>query len=173
MKRNIILYVLLSLFAVCFTACKDDELFTDESVGKGESRVECTMAFRPMMPALNGKTRTAGNAINSIESLCVLRYDSDKKLVKKDVITQYTESSDPNPRATFSLAVPYGRYYIYAVANMGDLAAYDDVIKTVDGLKAISLSWNADDIAANNQMFGHFDVKSAEAKADGDRKSVV
>lgn len=167
MKRNIILYVLLSLFAVCFTACKDDELFTDESVGKGESRVECTMAFRPMMPALNGKTRTAGNAINSIESLCVLRYDSDKKLVKKDVITQYTESSDPNPRATFSLAVPYGRYYIYAVANMGDLAAYDDVIKTVDGLKAISLSWNADDIAANNQMFGHFDVKSAEAKADG------
>ncbi len=167
MKRNIILYVLLSLFAVCFTACKDDELFTDESVGKGESRVECTMAFRPMMPALNGKTRTAGNAINSIESLCVLRYDSDKKLVKKDVINNYKESSDPNPRATFSLAVPYGRYYIYAVANMGDLTAYDDAIKTVDGLKAISLSWNADDIAANNQMFGHFDVKSAEAKADG------
>lgn len=60
------------------------------------------------------------------------------------------------PRATFTLKIPYGKYHIYAVANMGNLSEFEELIQTVDGLKSIPLQWNKGNIAANSQMFGHF-----------------
>lgn len=60
------------------------------------------------------------------------------------------------PRATFTLKIPYGTYYIYAVANMGNLSEFEELIQDVDGLKSIPLQWNEGNIAANSQMFGHF-----------------
>lgn len=50
----------------------------------------------------------------------------------------------------------YGRYYIYAVANMGDLSNYETEIQTVEGLQNIKLTWDNDIITNNNQMFGYF-----------------
>ncbi|MDE5761388.1 MAG: hypothetical protein K2I11_10715, partial [Bacteroides sp.] len=66
------------------------------------------------------------------------------------------------PHADFKLTIPYGRYHIYAVANMGNLSTYSDAIKNIDGLKSISLTWDASNIANNNQMFGYFTVKGSE-----------
>lgn len=66
------------------------------------------------------------------------------------------------PHANFKLTIPYGRYHIYAVANMGNLSTYSDAIQTIEGLKSISLTWDADNIAKNNQMFGYFTVKGSE-----------
>lgn len=60
------------------------------------------------------------------------------------------------PRTTFTLKIPYGKYYIYAVANMGNLSEFEELIQNVDGLKSIPLQWNEGNIAANSQMFGHF-----------------
>ena len=79
MKRNII-YALLLLLAVCLASCRDDEIM-EEVIGTGESRIEYTMTFHSMMPVLDGKTRTAGDALDAIKSLCVLLYDEDKDLV--------------------------------------------------------------------------------------------
>ena len=78
-------------------------------------------------------------------------------------------------RATFKLAqVPYGYYYMYAVANMGNLAELEkDNIQTVDKLKSINLTWEAENWFAteetadgkvtratkNHQMFGYFTTK--------------
>ncbi len=48
-------------------------------------------------------------------------------------------------RATFTLPgeIEYGKYYIYAVANIPDLLTeYAESIKTVDGLKSIPLTWD-------------------------------
>lgn len=161
MQRNVLRYIFLSLFVVCLASCKKDIGLTDEIVGTGESLVECAITFRPMTPALNGKTRAAGDAIKGINSLCVLLYDGAGNLVENYPIIGYKESQTPTSRATFSLKVPYGRYYVYAVANMGDLAVYAEAIKTVDGLKKISFDWNSDDIAANSQMFGYFNLKGS------------
>lgn len=69
------------------------------------------------------------------------------------------------PHANFRLTVPFGRYYIYAVANMDDLSEYEDAIKTKEGLKSISFIWNLENIAANNQMFGFFSDASADSDA--------
>lgn len=35
---------------------------------------------------------------------------------------------------------------------------YSEAIKTADGLKSISLQWDKDEVANNNQMFGYFTV---------------
>ena len=77
------------------------------------------------------------------------------------------------PHADFKLKIPYGRYMIYAVANIADLDTnknYAENIKTADGLKSISLQWNEEAIANNNQMFGHFTVTGS---AQNDEVAVI
>lgn len=168
MKRNII-YALLLLLAVCLASCRDDEIM-EEVIGTGESRIEYTMTFHSMMPVLDGKTRTAGDALDAIKSLCVLLYDEDKDLVERRVITDYTVDektlSGGARKVSFGGTVPYGRYYIYAVANMGDLSNYEEKIKTVSGLKDIEIWWVSEEIEANNQMFGYFRETQGRPNAD-------
>ncbi len=188
MKCKITIYTLLCLLFIGTFSCKDDLYIDDERVGEGECVISGTVKFKPLIPTLNGNSRSAGDAIKAIKSLCVLLYNEDGNLVNKYPVENYTitniKRKDENrtesiggedktlplaesetPCATFRLTVPYGKYYIYAVANMGDLSGYNDVIKTIAGLKNISLIWNKDDIGANNQMFGHFfsDAQSNEA----------
>ena len=182
MKRNR-LYAIFCTLAVAATGaigCADDP--TGGYLTDGDSTLSATVDFRPLVPALDASTRTAGDKIKAIESLCVLLYDAKGDLVEKYPLTEgkgagrYTLSgegrnpgdgypSDPDqpiaeartPRATFTLAdkVPYGDYYMYAVANMGDLSDYASQIRTVDGLKNIRLTWQTD-VAKDNQMLGYF-----------------
>lgn len=49
-----------------------------------------------------------------------------------------------------------GRYRIYVVANMPDEFDAANDAKTVTELRNYKLKWNAEDIAANNAMFGYF-----------------
>lgn len=167
MKRNI-LYGILYILTIGLAACTDDLIGgEDEFVPKGESSLMATVEFKPLAAALAGKAKTAGNTIKSIENLCVLLYDLEGKLVKRHLLVsgqfsvqnenregiQIAETS--TPRAVFKLTIPYGRYYIYVAANMGDLGSYAEKIQTIDGLKSISFGWQSK-VAENNQMFGHF-----------------
>ncbi len=159
--------------ALLLASCADEALFGGTSpVGEGESLVTATVEFKPFTPALDAGTRSQGDAIKAVRSLCVLLYDGDGNLVSKIPLTEsaaatpgtyvladsarQSETETVTPSATITLSVPYGRYYIYAVANMGDLSKYDERIATVTGLRTIQLTWRADDISANSQMFGHF-----------------
>ncbi len=168
-------------------ACQDDPLYNGGEIGEGESLVSATVKFKPLTPALNGNTRTAGNVIKSIGNLCVLLYNEKGELLKSYPLTEgtgeghYKLSEDKRPEdnpdsglhpaeaqtphADFKLKIPYGRYRIYAVANMEDLLTnetYSKAIETADGLKSISLQWNKDEVANNNQMFGYFTVTGSE-----------
>ena len=184
MKRNFLTYILLCILLLGSAACQDDPLYNGGETGEGESLVSATVKFKPLTPALNGNTRTAGNVIKNIEDLCVLLYNEKGELLKTYPLTkgtgegQYQLSEDKDrpdnnpdsnlppaeaqtPHADFKLKIPYGRYRIYAVANMEDLLTNDDyseAIKTADGLKSISLQWDKDEVANNNQMFGYFTV---------------
>lgn len=77
-----------------------------------------------------------------------------------DTPANATQAKDTTALATFRLQnIPNGKYKIYAVANIKDLTTNEDTkekIKTEKGLKSITLTWNPDDIAANDQMFGYF-----------------
>ncbi|MDE7074664.1 MAG: DUF4906 domain-containing protein [Odoribacter sp.] len=177
MKRSI-LYVLWMGWLLGAVSCTDDEIRPFDDVPKGETTVNMAVDFNPLADALAAKTRaTAGDAIKAIENLCVLVYNVDGDLLQKHALasTDYTltnehrDKGDANvawsgkdiaetvtPRAEFKLEkMPYGYYRIYAVANMGDMKEYEEEIKTVKGLKGISLTWQAD-VAKNNQMLGHF-----------------
>lgn len=177
MRHCIFLYILIILSA---TACRDDLLEgEDDFIPEGTSRLTAVVNFKPLTPALNGMSRTAGNAVKSIKSLTVLLYDRDGNLVESYPITEYTVEGEEDrndadaedektaesktPHVEFNMLIPYGRYFMYAVANMGDLEGLD--ISTVEKLKSISLTWQ-DNIADNNQMFGHFTVSEKEGAKD-------
>lgn len=171
MKRKV-LYCIISIICLVVTSCVRDEVDCVGGTAEGECVISASVDFKPLTSGLNGDTRTAGDAVKSIDNICVLFYDTDGNLVE----TRYLEEgeggytlSDENrtgsgvaeqttPRATFRMKVAYGSYRIYVAANMGDLSSqeeYAEVIKTVDGLKSIRLTWKKD-IADNREMFGFF-----------------
>lgn len=168
--NRLVLHILFGMWLLGAASCTNDALFDEPGavVPEGKGHVSVQLKFRPLSPALGSRTRTAGTAIKSIGSLCVLFYDEQGRLVEKRPVTDYDLDEEENrdsttepktPCATFDMTVPYGRYYIYAVANMGDLADYEEELQTVEGLKNISFDWQ-DDVASNNQMFGHFTERS-------------
>lgn len=178
------------VLVLAFSACQDDTFSSfeqQEGIKEGETVVSATISFKPLAEGLT--SRTAGNAIKAITDLNILAYDEEGNLVKVQHYTSGTNStttytlSDANrtdadaennktaesstPHAELKLALPYGKYIIYAVANMGDIATdHAEAIKTINGLKAISLTWNADDVAANCQMFGYFTGSGSETESE-------
>ena len=184
------IYAISVITSLMLCSCADDfpDIFGD--IPEGEGNLSATVTFTPTYTADLKTTRTSGEAIQTINTLCVLVYTTDGKLVRKynkeDFGTSYSEQTykvkeedhfdggdQPHvaeaetAQATFTIpGLPYGRYRIYAVANMGDLAAYDNKIQTEEGLRNISLTWNEKNISANNQMFGFFTL-STEMKAKG------
>ncbi len=177
----------ISFLMIC--SCSDDFTYYNGEIPEGEGDLMATVTFTPTVAADLNSTRTAGNVIQSITSLCVLVYNPEGELVRKYAqsdLANYDDSQDYNvnqgtdhldgnqahtdetttPQATFTLrGLAYGKYKIYAVANMGDLSKYTDQIETEEGLRNIKLEWNSGNIEANNQMFGYFtreDAKSAK-----------
>lgn len=168
-----------ALFTMLFTSCSDDFPFPNGDIPEGEGTLSATVTFHPASGINLGGTRTPGNAIKDINSLCVLVYHTDgalmHKYAKSDLLNYKSETYTVKPddhldgndaqaeevetaQASFTLPdhLPYGTYKIYAVANMGDMSAYTEDIKTEEGLKRISLDWNAGNIPSNDQMFGYF-----------------
>lgn len=79
------------------------------------------------------------------------------------------------PKVTFNiLDLPYGKYRIYAAANVKDLAdTHNEDIQTEEGLKKISFDWVPGDIKANNQMFGYFTHEGAQTSTGFDAPTLV
>ena len=196
-------FVLLMLQFVLTTSCRDDYFMTEE-IGKGDAVISVSLCF-DQENALLGKTRAGeaqketggddGDAIQNINSLCMLFYNEAGELVHNYIVRNNDVTSDPDVAdwnyklednridedknedgsqfeddktgsATFKLrSIKRGRYYVYAVANMGDLGDYSDAIKTRAGLKSISLTWE-DEIAKNSEMFGIFSLKPDRNASD-------
>lgn len=198
-----LLTVIVSIPLLMLPACADDLLYDRTDIPEGEGVVNATVTFNPELNAVLGGTRTAGNAINTINSLCVLVYNTaGTELVRKYVKdatrndfasfeTSTNTSTSPDaiegsgesqaeastPQVKFTIpSLPFGRYTMYAVANMGDLSAYEEQIKTVEGLKNIQVTWqpgtedgdgiNENGVKKNDQMFGYFTLAS-EARSTG------
>lgn len=185
--RHIILFLMIATVTSCY-----DEFMKQEFIGEGKASVSATLDFKPMSSALS-RTRAAGNALKDISSLHVLLYNKDKNLIDKWKIEGYTVSDEnrndsdaenghraetSTKRATFKLPeeIGFGKYYMYAVANIPDLltnSAYSEAIKTVDGLKNIPLTWDSEDVANNGQMIGFFTKSSASVLSAADESLIV
>lgn len=201
MKRNII-YILLSLCAMMlFNSCEDDFYYDGEIIGEGEGQLSATVAFHPLVGVLDESRATAGNALKKIRNLTVIVYqkkgehfefyklyqDSDLKnlelnlenddLKPDDIDKSHGEHfAETKPaRATFDLpGIPFGHYKIYVAANLTNPLKETDVT-TPDDLKKITQSWNAKNIAANDQMFGYFtpDTDNERSSAGFEARTIV
>lgn len=185
--RHLIFCVILCSIFFCVTGCVDD-LFTDDpDFGDGKCKVTATVDFIPMSANFM-QSKSPGNALGEINSLHVLLYDFEtKKLLKSWNISDYTvkdesrsdadaeggkTAEDTTRQARFTLPedVKYGKYHLYAVANIPDLltnSAYAGYIQTVDGLKSLPLTWDSSNVRKNAQMLGYF-TKSDEIQPEDD-----
>lgn len=185
--RHIILFLMIATVTSCY-----DEFMKQEFIGEGKASISATLDFKPMSSALS-RTRAAGDALKDISSLHVLLYDKNKNLIKNWKIDGYTVSDEnrsnsdaengssaetTTKRATFKLPeeIGFGKYYMYAVANIPDLltnSTYSEAIQTVDELKNIPLTWDSEDVAKNGQMIGFFTKSSAPALSADDESLIV
>lgn len=166
-------YIMVSLVIFAVSGCQDD-FMKEETIGEGKANISVTLDFKPMSAALS-RSRTDGDALKEINSLHVLLYDFDtKSLLNKWNIEDYSVSDEirdnsdaenghssetSTKHATFKLPdiIDYGKYYMYAVANIPDLLTnpeYSEAIMTVEGLKNIPLLWNSNNVIDNGQMIG-------------------
>lgn len=195
--KHFVRHIILFLMFLTVTGCYD-EFLKQEFIGEGKASISATLDFKPMSSALS-RTRAAGDALKDITSLHVLLYDyGTKKLINEWKIEGYTVSdenrtdkdaeADSNgehhtaetstKRATFRLPeeINFGKYYMYAVANIPDLftdTVYSEAIQTVDGLKSIPLEWDSEEVANNGQMIGFFTKSSAPALSADDESLIV
>lgn len=200
------------IFAGLFASCEDDLRFdVPGEIPEGNATIETDVEFMALSDALvSGQSRATvappGDAMNEIDDLCLLFYDKDGKLSRvyshEDFIDYELIKPDPDRddadaengstaeshtrRAHVKLDVPFGEYYIYAVANLGqyantttratttlDVLKSDEVsklIQTRDGLKQIKCEWDASNYRNNREMIGFFtdpsaSTESAEASA--------
>ncbi|MBD5298482.1 MAG: DUF4906 domain-containing protein, partial [Bacteroides sp.] len=189
-KINIWPVVSALLLAIAMTACQDDRLYDDSFIGEGESDLHATVSFIPLATGLD--TRSSGTAIKSIKNLCIVIYKSNGEYYTQfmandcndynydekantgmpsdyktnqpttDYPLDKAESSTPMASFTFK-SLPYGRYRIYAVANLGDLPL--KVTESEESLKNHYVEWNEEDVAKNNAMFGYFTTSDNQTSA--------
>ncbi len=182
MKSIAIYILLLGGMVFGFGSCMRDDLDLDEAIGKGEGRVSFSVTFQPLSNLSLGKTRSLkGDKIAAIEDLFIAWYNEDGSLAGSEYRTreQMTISNPERPgslterttqRAEFSCNIPYGRYRIYAVANMGDLAAdsrYAENIALEENFRQIAPVWETDPKLTqnNDQMSGYFTANQPEPAA--------
>ena len=186
--RHTVLFLMISTVTGCY-----DEFMKEETIGEGKASISATLDFKPMSSALS-RTRAAGDALKGINSLHILLYDhSTKKLINSWEIEEYSVSDEKRDdtnaengnsaetstkRATFKLPeeINFGKYYMYAVANIPDLltnTAYSDAIQTIDELKSIPLTWDSENVTNNGQMIGFFTKSSVPALSADDESLVV
>lgn len=183
MKSKAIYYLLLGGMLFGFGSCMRDDLDAEaEPIGKGESRVSFAVTFQALSNLSLGKTRSLkGDQIAEIEDIFIAWYNEDGSLAGSGYRTrEQMKISNPeregNPteqttqRAEFTYNIPYGRYRIYAVANMGDLAAntrYAEKIALEEDFRRIAPAWETDpELTRNNdQMSGYFTANKPESGA--------
>lgn len=172
-KIKYIYSIILTFALLSVSACSDDFPVDDFVIGEGEALVEATVNFVPFGDT-QLSSRAPGDAIREIEKLYILRFNTDEELLACDKIDNFNVADDNNSRpmgepegtvsaetntarATFKKPIPFGRYYIYAVANIdiesewGDQSNYNTVDKLLDHY----VTWS-NDVTRNNQMFGYF-----------------
>lgn len=173
------------------SSCQDEVIVQgSDYIPEGEATIDATVNFKPFGSALNGDSRTAGNAIKDIEKLYIVLFDEKgEHLETFDASSQtgyeYVKSEsredvgagegehiaeNATPCVTFKKTLPYGQYKIYAVANHKlDL----EKTYTIEELRNIELAWDSSDVKKNNQMFGYFTSEKSNSKPNGWEAPVI
>ncbi len=191
------IYNILALFmlVIGLVSCVDDRLYDPDEIGEGEASISADVTFSPLSEALASRAAggTQGDAIMKISNLNVIVYTesgkfvgiypiSDSKITTSentgmpdDAMADYGHQAETKTtKASFSLSgIPYGKYRMYAVANVDSKLLAQDKIATESDLKNISVQWDKDNIGANSQMFGYFTPENTKKSSGFEAPTMV
>ena len=187
--KHFVRHIILFLMIVTVTSCYD-EFMKEEIIGEGEHIRHAGFQTHVLGTEPDTGCRRCTEGYQQPD---VLLYDKNKNLIENWKIDGYTVSDEnrsntdaengssaetTTKRATFKLPeeIGFGKYYMYAVANIPDLltdTAYSEAIQTVDGLKNIPLTWDSENVANNGQMIGFFTKSSAPVLSAADESLIV
>ena len=174
MLKRFIYIVGLIMSVVSLSSCVDEMLEPDDIYGDGEALVSGEVTFKDFSTTLGGETRTPGKTLGAINSIQVFLFRPNGEILGQYKISKWATGNNtgrpdtcattetPTVKASFSLPVPvhYGKYKMYAVANVPDSRLEN--ISTIDDLLSIKLDWNQGKISDNNQMLGFFTTDETE-----------
>ena len=184
--------LILALLAV---SCEDRFDWQSQDIGEGEAQVDAILEFPTTSKSLGG-ARSAGNSIQDITKLSVVVFKNDGTILDvfdnvaftrlestpdtpsdypKDENGNIISSDFPTTKVQAGLKLPYGRYTMYAVANLDRAltkAEFEDKEDPIAYLKGIECEWNPTDITKNAQMFGYFtnDIAGQNTSYEGSAK---
>ena len=187
--------IYIFLIALVTNSCTDELDYDNSLIGDGLTTISASVTFQPLVSTINDTSRSAaGDALKDLNDICVFIYDEDKKLCKVyreadlsdlKVYQKDTEGSNEDmasdagvqaekttARATFTIKdLPFGKYYIYVVANMGeDFSSKEDRtlmtdFASIEALQKHEVTWNEKNIDQNDQMFGYFTPEGEDASS--------
>lgn len=208
---------IISSFIVLFTlgSCSDDLIDGPSGgpFGEGEALVQATLDFEPFSSAKVESRSHDGKLMDRINDLCILVYTAKGELVEgfpveitsKDhglniTDEKRTDSDASNnsaaeattKRATFKISLPYGKYYVYGVANLGKMSTDGTTrTKTIDVLNgelaerikdretflSTPMEWDNTNMLNNCEMLGYFtsgtEEQSPSTGTDMNNKTVT
>lgn len=204
MKRNY-LHIFLSLAALCLLlpGCAD-ELPGASDFGEypeGETPVRVSLDFEPFAASASTTRSLPGKTLDQLDDLCLVAYDSDGNLMEGFPVRITSEShgltvtskdrgdadasngftaEKQTRHAEFTITLPYGRYYLYALSNLGKRDASgklvtdtytalqsDELAKSVLSRRALlahKAQWDSENPYNNFEMLGFF-CNSEESKS--------
>ena len=177
--------VLLALLSALAVSCITEDIVDDVTVGEGLGTVTLGVTYTPPVSAsLQSSRSVKGDAIRTIHNIFVVWYKPDGTYAGSRYFTaggsditvtdqdRGTDGETVTQHAELKCNIPYGTYRIYAAVNMGDMTQRADIRMERD-FKAIPLTWNPNDVAANCQMSGYFATSSDTQYAYGDAPDVT
>lgn len=188
---NKLLYIAALLI---LASCSDDPIGTpsDGPYPEGETIVRASLDFEPFAASEVASRAQEGKIMDRLDELCLLAYDTEGNLVegfpiritkedhKLDITDMDRNDADASnghkaeshtKHATFELKLPYGEYYIYGVANLGEMnpdgtrqSTYDvltigemaDVIGKRTDFLNYRRKWDTRNMLNNCEMLGYF-----------------
>lgn len=189
--------LLLPVLALLLGGCYDDTLEAPYpgEYPEGETEVGFSIDFEPYETQSVSTRSNPGDVLDNIDDLCVVAYDLEGNLMDgfpveisaahgleiTSVPRKNSDASNGNSaqsftlRATFRMKVPYGRYYMYGVANLGrrddsgnrltttirELSpggSYAAHVATRESFLKADMMWDETNYRNNAQMMGYFTV---------------
>lgn len=204
------IYMLLLSVPLFFLSGCYDDTFDDyrnpDGYPEGNVSVRMSMDFEPFASNSLGTRSKPGDSLDELEGLCVVAYDIDGNLMEGfpveitendhelhaelvdrtdgDAANEHS-AEDKTWHATFTMQVPYGRYYLYGVANLGrhnadgslDTTTFQELseggryhshLQKREDFLNIQTEWDEDNILNNGEMLGYFtDGKESKSPSTG------
>lgn len=193
---NILYAAMTLCLALLLPSCVDDGLGFYNGPDDGEAVMSLDITFSPFSAGnLDTRANIEngnGKTLNILDNMYILVYDNDGNIVnlgdniyvkEVDLDTYKPVSSDTDRKdedasngataekktltvKNIPLKLPFGRYYIVAVANLKQ-KIYDAIhaldtdgkpmnCKTLDGLRRMKVDWDKSELRNNGEMMGYF-----------------